>query len=344
MAVKDARPSPFTQLATQADWEALIGAMGLPDGVSDVPGGPSLKPGLDTIGRNATMDAGLAVIKGQVWSCDAQQAVSIPAPSGLNRIDRLVLRYDRAAAGSSTVISPVLIAGTPASTPVEPSLSRTPTGAYDIPIGSWVSQSGGGLISLIDERQFAGNAVLIGTSSSRPAPSEPCLLIDTDVPDIVLWNGTAWVQVTKPPLLRAWKTGLLARTSTAMVNDPDLTITLQPNSIYNIRGNLAYDGTASPAGGFAWTFAAPSGWWGGYSAQYNDASSNAQSQWFGWLDTFAWAATTGTGATNYQTVVFNGIIQTGVSGGPFTVQWGRGPTGSGTVNLLGGSMLIAEKM
>lgn len=196
MAVKDARPSPFTQLTTQADWEGLISALGLQDGINDTVGGPGLQPGLDTVGRNATMGAGAAVIKGQLWSCDTTQLVSIPAPSGLNRIDRLVLRYDRAAASSAAVVAPALIAGTPASGPVEPSLTRTTSGAYDIPIASWLSASSGALTSFVDERQFNGRNVPVGLSTNRPSLTLPTLFIESDTGKLMLWNGTAWVTVS----------------------------------------------------------------------------------------------------------------------------------------------------
>lgn len=348
MVVNDARPSPFTQLATQADWESLINALGLPDGVNDVPGGPSLKPGLDTIGRNVTMDPGIAVIKGQVWSCTDQQLVPIPAPSGLNRIDRLALRYDRGAAASAGVISPVLIAGTPASTPVEPSLQRTSAGAYDIPIGSWLSQSGGGLISLIDERQFAGNAVLIGTTLSKPTPAEPCLLIETDVPDIVLWNGSAWVSVTKPPVVRNYKTSDTGRSSTTLSNDGSLSVTLQPNSIYHITAAIGYHGGAgASAGGLQWGWAFPAGSLGQYAATYIPGTNTGITQWWDWADSSMWAQTYGTsGFGNNYAITVDGWITTGTTGGALTFMWAKATAGSPAVNttVLKNSFIVAEKV
>jgi hypothetical protein len=152
------------------------------------------------------MQPGTAVIKGEVWSCDTVQSTPIPAPSGLNRIDRLVLRLNRGASTSSTVISPAVIAGTPASNPVEPGLVQTPTGIFDIPISSWLSQSSGALISLVDERQFSSNPVLVGTSTQRPNPTEPCLLIETDVPDVILYTPSGGWQSFIPIQARTFQT------------------------------------------------------------------------------------------------------------------------------------------
>jgi hypothetical protein len=193
MAVKDARPSGFTQLATTLEWEQLVGSYGLFDGVNDVPGGTALQGSFDVPGRNIQMNPGMAVIKGEMWSCDSIQATAIPAASGLNRIDRLVLRLNRAAATSPTVIAPALIQGTPSSTPVEPSLNQTTSGFWDIPICSWTSASSGTLSGLKDERQFAGGSVLLGTAALMPTPAEPCLCLQTDTQSIMAWNGSAWV-------------------------------------------------------------------------------------------------------------------------------------------------------
>lgn len=153
MATYDARPSAFTQLTATAEWEYLMGAAGVRDGVDQF---SSLTPSLDSAGRNAVMGAGNCIIKGMLWRCDAPVSTAIPAASASNRIDRLVLRMNRGASSSPTVIQPTVITGTPSGSPTEPPLSQTPAGIWDIPICSWTSASNGGLSGLLDERQYTG--------------------------------------------------------------------------------------------------------------------------------------------------------------------------------------------
>ncbi len=153
MVTYDARPSAFTQLTATADWESLMAAAGVRDGVDQT---SSLVPTLDTSGRNAVIAAGNCVIKGMLWRCDAPVNTAIPAASASNRIDRLVLRMNRGASTSPTVIQPVVITGTPSGSPTEPPLVQTPSGIWDIPISSWTSASNGTLTGLLDERQYTG--------------------------------------------------------------------------------------------------------------------------------------------------------------------------------------------
>jgi hypothetical protein len=127
--------------------------MGLPDGI-DATAGNALAPSLDTGGRNAVVASGNIIVRGQLWRCDAPVSTPIPAASAQNRIDRLVLRLNRGASTSPTVVQPVVITGTPSGTPVEPPLVQTPAGLYDVPICSWTSTSAGAITSLVDERQF----------------------------------------------------------------------------------------------------------------------------------------------------------------------------------------------
>lgn len=195
MAIQNSRPCSFTQLTTQGEWESIFHAAGIVDGVD---GSSSLVPTLDVGGRNAVVSAGLALIKGQMWSTDAPISTPIAGPSGSDRIDRLVLRYNRAAGTAATVVSLVIIQGTPASSPTEPALIRTTSGNWDIPISRWLSASNGTVSGLIDERQFAGDGVATGTSAYRPPVTDPTLYVETDTGRLQLWNGSAWRNVGPP--------------------------------------------------------------------------------------------------------------------------------------------------
>ena len=154
MVIYDSRPSAFTQLTSTSDWESFQSASGCLSGI-DMAAGSAMAPSLDVGGRNAVLADGVAVIRGQLWRCDAPVSVPIPAASAQNRIDRLVLRLTRGATTSATVVVATVIAGTPSGSPVKPPLVQTTTGIYDIPISSWSSTSAGAITSLIDERQIA---------------------------------------------------------------------------------------------------------------------------------------------------------------------------------------------
>jgi hypothetical protein len=153
VTITNARPSPFTQLTSQADWELLFQAAGLGDGVNMNGSVGSLAPTLNTGARTLDIAAGSCCIKGALWSTDATVSTAIPAASAQDRIDRLVMRLNRTAGTAAAFLQPFLIQGTPSGSPTIPSLSQTTTGNFDIPIAHWTSRSTGGLVTLVDERQ-----------------------------------------------------------------------------------------------------------------------------------------------------------------------------------------------
>lgn len=156
MAIYDARPSAFNQLTTTGEWEYFCSAAGLLSAI-DGSAGSAMIPSLDTGGRNAVIADGIAVIKGQLWRCDAPVSTPVPAASAQNRIDRLVLRYTRGAASSPTVVAPTIITGTPSGSPVLPPIVQTPTGIWDLPVCHWTSTSAGAISTLIDDRRLTND-------------------------------------------------------------------------------------------------------------------------------------------------------------------------------------------
>lgn len=167
MTTYDARPSAYTQLTLTSEWEYLFSAAGIADGIDNTQGG-SMTPSLDTGGRNAVIAAGNAIIKGQLWRCDAPVSVPIPAASSQNRIDRLVLQYNRGATTSPTVIQPIVVTGTPGSSPSEPPLTQTPGGIWQMPVSTWTSTSAGAITTLADERQIVQDSWHTLTIPSSP--------------------------------------------------------------------------------------------------------------------------------------------------------------------------------
>jgi hypothetical protein len=156
MVVYDARPSQFNQMSTTAEWENFLSCLaGSFNNGIDASYGSAMAPSLDVPGRNAVLADGNAVIKGQMWRCDAPVSTPIPAPSAQNRYDRLVLRLNRGASTSPTVVQPTVIQGT--SGGGLPALTQTPTGLWDLPISYWTALSNGGLQSLTDTRKLAND-------------------------------------------------------------------------------------------------------------------------------------------------------------------------------------------
>lgn len=234
MAVQNARPSPFVQLTSDADWEAIFVSMGVGDGVVADPS-TSLAPSLDTSGRNIVIAPGSALIKGKLWSCDASVSTPIPAASAQNRIDRLVLRLARTASTAATFVQPVLIQGTASGTPVEPTFSQTTTGNWDIPIAHWTSASSGSLTGLVDERVFTGKTMLSGLSTQRPTwLTRPTLMYETDTNNLVVWNGSSWVSVLpkadpwndSPAMTNSWSKGSTGYFKYKKTNDNSVAVTL----------------------------------------------------------------------------------------------------------------------
>lgn len=194
MATLNARPSAFTQITTTGDWERLIGAQGIPDGVSGSPGSTDLKVSLNSGARTAVCAAGDALIKGQLWGCTTSVSTAIPAASGSPRIDKLVLRLDRQATTAATVVQPVVITGTPASNP-NPPVIKNDTRFKDIPLGQWQSNADGSLISLQDIREF-WTAVRLFTSGQRPTPPKGAIGYETDTDSLMIFNGATWRYIT----------------------------------------------------------------------------------------------------------------------------------------------------
>lgn len=157
MVTYDARPSSFTQMTTTSEWEYLMSIIG-PAAAIDAAQGNAMNPTLDTGGRNAVIDTGNILIKGQLWRCDAPVSMPIPAASAQNRIDRLVLRLTRGASTSATVVQPAVITGTPSGSPNAPALTQTPTGIWEYPVCRWTATSAGALTGLIDDRRLANDS------------------------------------------------------------------------------------------------------------------------------------------------------------------------------------------
>jgi hypothetical protein len=182
----DGMPYPgVSQLETAADWEAFFTAVQL-DGVVS-----GLAPTINSGARTASLGAGSAYLRGFYKPVASTTATAVPAASGQDRVDRLVLRLDRDAATAATYIVPTVLTGTAgAGTP--PALTRGSTGAWDLPISRWMSRSSGALTDPVDERYgptwYTSAARSAGLVSAAPARTS----VETDTGLLYRSDGTTW--------------------------------------------------------------------------------------------------------------------------------------------------------
>lgn len=191
MVTYDARPTTFTPLTTQFEWEKLFEIMGIFDGVGPADFAPSLPAG-----GSISVGAGTCVIKGQLWRADA--AVSTPLPgnpaAGMSRTDLLVIQYNRAASSSPAVVQLLIVTGAPAaSNPAIPPLTQNPvgtggTGVWQIPVAQWTVNNAGTISGFKDIRQFCGRTTALMTSIARPNMTYTRLGLETDTGYLLLYD------------------------------------------------------------------------------------------------------------------------------------------------------------
>lgn len=162
-----------------------------------------LAPSADSSGMNVKVASGQAMIRGHYYQSTAQETLTITAADATNdRIDNVVLELDPSA---NTIVLKV-IAGTPAGSPVAPSLTQTDAGIYQIKLAEvYVTAASTTVDSgdVTDSRTFmqtAGDvaAELDGKVDIAVAVSEKTAnytLAATDTSDFVQVNGDYTVTV-----------------------------------------------------------------------------------------------------------------------------------------------------
>lgn len=199
MATDDAFPLPgVTAIQTVADWEAFFHAASASGVIAD--SGSQLAPSLDVAGRRVAIAAGAAMVRAFYKPVTSTTYTAIPAASSQNRIDRLVLRLNRASTASASFVVPTVITGTPAASPQVPALTRTSAGLWDLPIAHWTSASNGSLSGLVDERIMTSSVVSMSSAGGTPALDRAGLLIQPDTGTLLMSTaaGAAWKTVWVP--------------------------------------------------------------------------------------------------------------------------------------------------
>jgi len=166
------------------------------DGVAGDPTTNLLRVTGDSTGMNVKLAAGFAFVRGHLYHNTAQLTLTITAAASQPRIDLVVLELDP----TGNAIVAKVIPGTPATTPVPPTLTQTNDAIYELEIarvsvGANVTTISAGNVT--DTRPFAGAQWGVWTTATRPTASRVGVAgYNTTTAQPEFWNGTAWTVFT----------------------------------------------------------------------------------------------------------------------------------------------------
>lgn len=173
----------FKRLVTDGVWADSASTLLLPYG--------------DSSGMSVKVRAGYAFVRGHFYYNDAVLTQSIDASTSQPRIDIVVLRLDPTA----NAITVAVVKGTPASSPVAPTLEQTNAGIYEIPLATVNVPASASTISaanVSDARIFASAPFGKWTTSTRPAAANSRrgdVGWNMTTNRMERFNGTNWVDV-----------------------------------------------------------------------------------------------------------------------------------------------------
>lgn len=162
-------------------------------GVAGYPADTALKVTGDSSGMNAKVAAGFAIVRGFAYENTASVTLTIGASSANPRIDLICLKLDPTA--NSIVLE--VVAGTPAVSPVAPTLTQTETGIYELEIGRVTVPALATVIAagdVSDTRPCLGDAVGIWNSVQRPAGHVGQLGWSTSNQVLEVFDGSNWIE------------------------------------------------------------------------------------------------------------------------------------------------------
>ena len=163
-------------------------------GVNGTPSGTELKVTAGT-GLQVNVAAGQAMVRGHYYISTASEALTIGAADPTNpRIDSIVLTLDPTA----NSITLAVVAGTPASSPVAPTLTQTDAGTYQYQLATVaVAAAAGSVGTITDTRNFFGSRFGIWSTAGRPsAPFTGQAGYNSTTAAPEYYNGTSWASFT----------------------------------------------------------------------------------------------------------------------------------------------------
>ena len=164
-------------------------------GVNDLPTGSALEVGAGT-GLAVDVVAGEAMVRGHYYDSSATESLALTTADATNdRIDTVVLRLDPTA--NSIVLA--VKTGTPAGSPVAPTLVQTDAGVYEQALADALVPANSGVPTTItDRREFMGTRLGSWATVGRPTPAGRVLFgFNTTTGSVEFYNTntSAWAAV-----------------------------------------------------------------------------------------------------------------------------------------------------
>lgn len=187
-------PSPGhnARAVTDVEFERMAARFS-DNGVYGIPSDPAVITA--GVGLSVTVRASVnASVRGHGWTSGADgDTLPITAnSSGQTRIDRVVLRLDRA----NWTVRAVVKQGTPGAGVPSLSQSTGDTGTYEIALAEVRILNGAGSVTVTRKELYAGTRVRPCTSSTRnPVPVVGEINFETDTGRAVQWTGSNWRSV-----------------------------------------------------------------------------------------------------------------------------------------------------
>lgn len=137
-------------------------------GVNDVPTGTALSVAAGT-GLAVDVEAGEAMVRGHYYISDATESLALATADATNdRLDLVVLKLDPVANSITLAVK----TGTPAGSPVAPSVVQTDAGIFEQPLAEVLVPATSGVPTTItDKREFMGTRLGSWSTDGRPTPA-----------------------------------------------------------------------------------------------------------------------------------------------------------------------------
>lgn len=196
---------------TQSEWQRMAQYFER-TGVCGDPASGSLRVSAPGTSMSTIVTQGEAFVRGFFYYTDANITLTHAAnndPNSYARIDLVVLRLDVVA----RTIHPVIVQGTPASTPVAPSPTYPAlfgSNTYELPLAQVRVEAAAATIAstkVTDARLFISLDLMTSLNSASRDNANTrygTIRYEADQQQWVGWNGTAWVNIFSPRINDAW--------------------------------------------------------------------------------------------------------------------------------------------
>lgn len=258
------RPTPDNgYVLTTDEYEGLVLGYAQ-DGINGSPADTSVVYA-DSTGRQVKIRAAKrANVRGRLWKSDpsTDEIVSaLPANvSGNPRIDRLVLRLNRATGN----VASAYIQGTPAASPTAPALTQSTSltsGSWDFPLARWTVANGYTTIAAGDVTlegwYITPDGQILCTTTSLPqglAVHNGMVAYTTNTGGEWRYRSNKWLIDVPQVIITTADTAYTSQTT--LQNDPTLTFPVDVNSSYEFEFDVGWIGAAGIQYKFAITFPA----------------------------------------------------------------------------------------